>query len=183
MAQTGVASIVLNGPTPAITDQATAADETLQLFQLHGSALYRFARVVLRDGDAAEDVVQTAFLRLLRHLQARGDRSNLKGWLFTVVANICRDQLRSRKRWLPWLPEHERLMTAPPDLQTGDPAQLLLESMRTLAPRDRMLLALRAQGLSYRQIAAAAGLRETSVGRLLARAMARWRARAAASHS
>jgi DNA-directed RNA polymerase specialized sigma24 family protein len=47
-----------------------------------------------------------------------------------------------------------------------------------------MLLALKAQGLSYRQIAAATGIRETSVGRLLARAMSRWqRARAAMSHA
>jgi RNA polymerase sigma-70 factor (ECF subfamily) len=175
---------VLNGPTPAIADATAAAEETMQLYELHGSSLYRFARVVLRDGDAAEDVVQTAFLRLLTHLQSSGNRTNLKGWLFTVSANLCRDHLRRRKRWLPWLPEHDRLMTTPPDLQPGDPAELFLETMRTLAPRDRTLLALRAQGLSYRQIAAAAGLRETSVGRLLARAMERWqRARAAVANS
>jgi DNA-directed RNA polymerase specialized sigma24 family protein len=45
-----------------------------------------------------------------------------------------------------------------------------------LPPRDRLLLLLRAQGLSYRDIAAAAGIRPTSVGRLLARAVDRWAA-------
>jgi DNA-directed RNA polymerase specialized sigma24 family protein len=38
-----------------------------------------------------------------------------------------------------------------------------------------MLVLLRAQGLSYRHIAAAAGLKEASVGRLLARALERWK--------
>jgi DNA-directed RNA polymerase specialized sigma24 family protein len=37
------------------------------------------------------------------------------------------------------------------------------------------LLALRAQGLSYREIARIADVQPTSVGQLLARALARWR--------
>jgi DNA-directed RNA polymerase specialized sigma24 family protein len=45
-----------------------------------------------------------------------------------------------------------------------------------LPGRDRLLLALRAQGLSYRDIAAAARIRPASVGRLLARAVDRWEA-------
>ena len=184
MAEIGAATIVLNRPTGTLVDDGVAADQTLELFEVHGASLYRFARVVLRDPQDAEDVVQTAFLRLLHHLRHGGDRTNLTGWLFTVAANLCRDQLRRRTRWLPWLPEHDRLLTAPPDLQAGDPQQLFLETIRTLAPRDRMLLALRAQGLSYREIAAAARIRETSVGRLLARAMARWqRARETTLHA
>jgi RNA polymerase sigma-70 factor (ECF subfamily) len=184
MANIGVASIVLNGSTPATADEADASDDALELFRAHGASLYRFARVVLRDPQDAEDVVQTAFLRLLNHLNRGGNRSNLKAWLFAVTANLCHDQLRRRRRWIPWLPEHDRLLTVPPDVQPGDPEVVFLATMRTLRPRDRMLLALKAQGLSYRQIAAASGIRETSVGQLLARAMSRWeRARAAMSHA
>jgi RNA polymerase sigma-70 factor (ECF subfamily) len=43
----------------------------------------------------AEDAVQEAWLRLSR-TDARGIE-NLKGWLTTVVANVCLDMLRSRK--------------------------------------------------------------------------------------
>jgi DNA-directed RNA polymerase specialized sigma24 family protein len=46
--------------------------------------------------------------------------------------------------------------------------------MQCLPPRDRLLLALRAHGLSYREIATAAAIRPASVGRLLARALDRW---------
>ena len=184
MANIGVADIVLDGSAPATVDEAGVSDDALELFRAHAASLYRFARVVLREPQDAEDVVQTAFVRLLDHLKKGGNRSHLKGWLFAVTANLCRDQLRRRRRWIPWLPEHDALVTAAPDVEAGDPEALFLATARTLRPRDRMLLALKAQGLSYRQMAAATGIRETSVGRLLARAMSRWeRARAAVSHA
>ncbi len=180
----GAQTIVLNTPAPAVSDDATAKGEALELFETYGGSLFRFARLMLRTSADAEDVVQTSFVRLLDHLARGGSRSNLKAWLFAVVANSCRDHLRTRRRWLVWLPEHDRLMTTPPDLELRDPLELFMATVRTLAPRDRVLLALKAQGLSYREIAAASGVREASVGRLLARAMARWRrARANMSHT
>jgi len=48
-----------------------------------------------------------------------------------------------------------------------------LRAIRVLAPRDRLLVALRAQGLSYQEIAQAAGIQPASIGRLLARALDR----------
>jgi DNA-directed RNA polymerase specialized sigma24 family protein len=48
------------------------------------------------------------------------------------------------------------------------------DALRHLSDRDRLLLALRAQDLSYREIAVAARIRPSSVGRLLARALDRW---------
>jgi DNA-directed RNA polymerase specialized sigma24 family protein len=53
--------------------------------------------------------------------------------------------------------------------------------MQALPARDRLLLSLRAQGFSYRDIAAAARIREQSVGRLLARALDRWKRGVAAA--
>lgn len=181
---TGATSSVLYPPVSAVANEVNATDEALALFEAHGASLFRFARLMLRSPADAEDVVQTAFVRLLDHLARGGSRSNLKAWLFTVAANLCRDQLRTRKRWLVWLPEHDRLLVTPPDLESADPLALFLTTLRSLAARDRVLLALKAQGLSYREIAQATGLRETSVGRLLARALARWqRAREVSAHA
>ncbi len=181
---TGAAGIALNTPVQTVENEVDARGEALELFEAHGATLFRFARLMLRTPQDAEDVVQTTFVRLLDHLSRGGARSNLKAWLFAVTANLCRDQLRARRRWMGLLPEHDRLLTTPPELEARDQLDLFLAVVRTLAPRDRTLLALKAQGLSYREIAAAAGIREGSVGRLLARAVARWqRARAATSHT
>jgi RNA polymerase sigma-70 factor (ECF subfamily) len=151
---------------------------TLRLFQEHGAALYRFCRSVLRHTGDAEDVVQETFLKLLDHLQHDGDTGNLKSWLFTVAANGCRDRMRWQWRWLPWNAERDHRTVDPVDEEVRlkpDTTRVARKALRTLAPRDRLLLSLRAQGLSYKEIAAASGIREQSVGRLLARALDRWR--------
>ena len=145
------------------------------LFDQHGASLYRFARVLLRHSEDAEDVVQTAFVRLIEHLERNGDASNLRAWLFTVTANLARDRMRRRRRWLPWAAAPGREPAAAPELDTRDPQRQFLAALEQLASRDRLLLALRAQGLSYREIARIADVQPTSVGQLLARALARWR--------
>jgi RNA polymerase sigma-70 factor (ECF subfamily) len=154
---------------PAVDPQA----EALRLFADHGTALYRFCRSMLGGGDDAEDVVQDAFVKLLQHLRAGGDRTNLRAWLFTVAANGCRDRARRRFRWLPWTPE----LDVRPAPEPEDPPDLAAarRALATLAARDRLLLSLRAQGLTYAEIAGAAGIKPASVGRLLARAVERWK--------
>ena len=151
-----------------------ATNRTRELFQEHGTAVYRFAVALMRHPQDAEDVVQETFLKLLQHLEAGGNTDNLRGWLFTVAANAARDRQRRGMRWLPWTTDHDASV-APPVLPDEDGRHRALRaSMRQLPERDRLLLALRAQGLSYREMAAAAGVNETSVGQFLARAIERW---------
>jgi RNA polymerase sigma-70 factor (ECF subfamily) len=153
---------------------ADTRQSVLALFEEHGTAVYRFALAVLRHREDAEDVVQDTFVKLLGHMSAGGDGSNLRGWLFTVAANGCRDRLRRRRRWIVWTPANDtRVGPAPLHDEDGRIAAAR-EALWRLAPRDRLLVALRAQGLSYREIASAAGVRPVSVGRLLARALERW---------
>jgi RNA polymerase sigma-70 factor, ECF subfamily len=153
----------------------SAIVEAAALFEQYGRGLYRFARVLLHKPEDAEDVVQTAFVRLMEHLARGGDRRNLRAWLFTVTAHLARDHVRVRRRWVPWDEVSEQRMAVPAALDLRDPQEQFLAAARRLAPRDRLLLALKAEGLSYREIAEAARIRPTSVGQLLARALARWR--------
>ena len=146
----------------------------VDLFQEHGTAIYRFALLLGRHRDDAEDVVQETFLKLLTHLESGGAGGNLRGWLFTVAANACRDRMRRRLRWLPWTAANEP--SVEPALLHDEDGRLRAarQALQQLAPRDRLLLTLKAQGLSYREIADAAQIRPASVGRLLARAVDRW---------
>jgi RNA polymerase sigma-70 factor (ECF subfamily) len=142
------------------------------LFDLHADGLYRLAVAMLREPDAAQDVVQDTFVRLIAHVEAGGALPNARGWLYTVAAHACRDRQRRLARWLPWVAERDT-RRAPESPDRRDDMQAALDAIRALAPRDRLLVALRAQGLSYREIADAAGIRAASVGRLLARALDR----------
>ena len=152
----------------------TASSHTRELFDAHGAAVYRFALVLLGRHQDAEDVVQETFMKLLQHLQSDGDAANLRGWLFTVAAHAARDRQRRQFRWLPWNPKAEPV--AQPLMLPDEDGRYraLRDALRGLSRRDRLLLALRAQGLSYREIAAASGIKDSSVGQLLARATERW---------
>jgi RNA polymerase sigma-70 factor (ECF subfamily) len=149
-------------------------EEVLRQFCEQGPALYRFSRTLLRDHQDAEDVVQETFLKLLKHLQARGDDSNLRGWMFTVAAHACRDRQRFRLRWRPWAPAHEPAVDPVDTAADAEEQRIVQESLRSLPARDRLLLSLRTEGLSYREIADATGIHSASVGTLLARALHRW---------
>ena len=59
------------------------------------SPAYNLARRMLNDWALAEDAVQDSFVSAYRAFpQFRGD--NLSAWLMRIVANTCRDTLRSR---------------------------------------------------------------------------------------
>lgn len=162
---------------PAGPDGAPAGHEQtfLELFQRHGDSLHRFCRSALHRREDAEDVVQETFLKLLKHLQSGGEQTNLRSWLFTVAANGCRDRHRSWRRWLPWEPSYVGLAAAADaQLEARLREDAVTRAFARLSPRDRLLLALRAEGLSYKAMAGAVRVRPASVGQLLARALHRW---------
>ena len=70
-------------------------DSLAERFEVHRTHLRAVAYRMLDSLSEADDAVQEAWLRL-----SRSDTSgveNLRGWLTTVVARVCLDQLRSRK--------------------------------------------------------------------------------------
>ena len=148
------------------------ASTVASLFDLHSSGLYRMALAMLREPSAAQDVVQDTFARLIVQIQTHGPLTQPRGWLYTVAAHACRDRQRRLRRWLPWTRDGDaRRANETPD--RFDDTQVVLYAIRALGSRDRLLIALRSQGLSYKEIGEAAGVHPASVGRLLARALDR----------
>src|SRR5688572_16613414 len=122
--------------------------QALRLFEEHGAAVYRFALVLLRQHQDAEDVVQETCVKLLAQLQGRppssggaGEDTNPRGWLFTVAANACRDRLRRRSRWIPWTPLNDSAVDAPTLDDEDGRLRAVRLAMSKLAPRDRLLVA------------------------------------------
>src|SRR3954453_18291025 len=73
----------------------TDPDLIAERFEDHRAHLCAVAYRMLGSRSEAEDAVQEAWLRLSRSDAASID--NLGGWLTTVVARVCLDQLRARK--------------------------------------------------------------------------------------
>src|SRR6204780_2645088 len=67
------------------------------LVDQYAGALYRVAFSVLRNASDAEDAVQEAFLRVLRHRDTLGEVRDQRVWLIRIVWNIVLDRKRRAK--------------------------------------------------------------------------------------
>ena len=68
------------------------------LFVAHSRSVYRRALNLLGDGDAAKDICQEIFIRVM----GLGDEASLSdnplAWLYRATTNLCLNQLRDQKR-------------------------------------------------------------------------------------
>lgn len=150
-----------------------------ELFDAHFKRIHRFVSRLSGDRELAADLAQESFVRLYR----RGSvPQRVEAWLITVALNLFRNakSTRSRRRRLLTPSRGEHLHADAP----LSPAQALdADAVRRrvrvaidrLPERERSMLLLRAEGCSYRDIAAALDLNEASVGTLLARARSAFR--------
>ena len=87
-------------PNSAVDDLArTQAEEATvaALVSQYAGALYRVAYSVLRNPADAEDAVQEAFLRVLRHRDTLDEVRDRRVWLIRIVWNIVLDRKRRAK--------------------------------------------------------------------------------------
>lgn len=130
-----------------------------QLVETYQRGAYNIALRLLGNVDAAQDATQDAFLSAWRAIgKFRG--GSFKAWLWRIVTNACRDQLRSLRRRpttsLDALPiEPGNAAHSPEDyasrLELGEEIQKGLASL----PLDQRLAVILCdiQGLSYEEIA------------------------------
>jgi RNA polymerase sigma-70 factor (ECF subfamily) len=145
-----------------------------RLFDERFTSLYRYLDRLSGDPDLAADLAQEAFVRL----HARHDiPDEPRAWLAAVGANLLRDERRRTRRRLTLLasqPEDLTLGAAPPSPEDAtarnDQRARVRQALDRLPLRDRQMLLLRHEGYSYREIATALAIAETSVGTMLVRA-------------
>jgi RNA polymerase sigma-70 factor (ECF subfamily) len=87
-------------PNSAVDDLARIQAEEATLAALvsqYAGTLYRVAYSVLRNPADAEDAVQEAFLRVLRHRDTLDEVRDQRVWLIRIVWNIVLDRKRRAK--------------------------------------------------------------------------------------
>jgi RNA polymerase sigma-70 factor (ECF subfamily) len=149
-------------------------DQFVALFGACHHRLFRYLDRISGDPDLAADLAQDAFVRLY-HRGALPDAP--EAWLISVAMNLFRNATTTgvRRRRLLTISRAEAVVADPPPVpgqvsDAGAAAARVRETLHMLPERDRAILLLRAEGFSYRDIAAALDLNESSVGTLLARA-------------
>src|ERR1700679_430020 len=79
------------------TSQFADEEALAALVSQYAATLYRVAFSVLRNPSDAEDAVQEAFLRVLRHRDTLGEVRDQRVWLIRIVWNIVLDRKRRAK--------------------------------------------------------------------------------------
>lgn len=137
----------------------------LQVFETEESPLLRYAHGLVGQREAAEDLVQEAFVKLHAHWE---EVANPRAWLFRAIRNLSLNHIRDHKRESPLDPDYEHASDTP------NPEQALgrLEAVGTLQllvseldPQDRSLISLKYhENLKYDQISERTGLSVSHVG-------------------
>jgi RNA polymerase sigma-70 factor (sigma-E family) len=172
-------------PTPGAIDprQGSAAPpETaldvdalvVTLFEQEGRSLVRLARLFVDDRNAAEDLVQEAFIRLARSAHRIRDESKAAPYLRSIVLNLARDDNRRglvslRHR----LPLDDRSVSTEDEIELREDQQEVIDALRDLPLRQRNALVLRYyEEMGIDDIASAMGISRNSVKTHLTRGLA-----------
>ena len=132
-------------------------------------ALRRYARALTRNPDLADDLVQDCLERAIRKRPLWQPTGSLRGWLFRILLNVYRNDLRSRRH----RPEPLALdaLPAEPAAVPVQPGRLALaETARALErlplEQREALLLIAVEGMTYGEAAAAIGV---PIGTLMSR--------------
>jgi RNA polymerase sigma-70 factor, ECF subfamily len=136
-------------------------EKVSEVFELLKDSVFRYLVRVLDDPSEAEDVMQETFIRLYRALHKGQVIEDVRPWIFRVAHNLVLYRFRKKS-------PVELLDPAGWDLlkEQRDPSasaeQRVLEkeqqarfevALARLSPQEKYCLELRAEGLSYREIA------------------------------
>ena len=148
----------------AALDDDQAFTELVRRYQ---SRVVHLVSRLLNDRQVSEDIAQEVFVRVHLHRRNYRTGSKFSTWLFTIAANLAKNEIRRRKRRRNWssLDEMEEklkdasLQFADPrankedDLEKEQLSGVVGQAITTLPERYRIALVLRdIEGLAYEEI-------------------------------
>ena len=157
----------------ATADSAIDVDAlVVQLFRQEASSLVRLARLFVDDRNAAEDLVQEAFIRLARSAHRLRDLDKAPAYLRSIVLNLARD---SNRRGLVSLRHHlpsDEQASVDDQITLREDQQRVIDSLRELPHRQRECIVLRYYDeLGIDDIATTLGISRNSVKTHLSRGL------------
>lgn len=132
-------------------------------------ALRRYARALTRDADRADDLVQDCIERAIRKRRLWAPTGPLRAWLFKILLNLYRNELRHQRRRGESVPLDA--IGIEPAIPAPQPGRIALNEMARaidtlpLEQREALLLVV-LEGASYEE---AAGIIGIPAGTLMSR--------------
>jgi RNA polymerase sigma-70 factor (ECF subfamily) len=148
----------------AALDDARAFTELVRRYQ---TRVIHLVSRLLNDREVSEDIAQEVFVRVHLHRRNYRTGSKFSTWLFTIAANLAKNEMRRRKRRRNWssldelqetlkdasLQFADRKSNRQEDLEREQLSGVVGEAIATLPDRYRIALVLRdIEGLAYEEI-------------------------------
>ncbi len=164
--------------------RARDRDAFATLYERHFQGVYDFAVRIVGNTDLANDVVQSAFVKVWEALPTGEPPRDFKAWIYAIARNTAIDELRRRKRFVSteeWEGEEgaglrfaavDRSRLTDPELAAQDReiVALVWGAAAALSPRDYALLDMHLrQSLSTDEVAVALGVAKGNVYTMLSR--------------
>ena len=155
----------------------TIKDEIVfdEAFTLHNRTVFRAACAVVQDAGLAEDITQEVFIKLYKNMESITDEEMLKPWLIRVALNLAKNTVRGKSRanvreenYVKEQGEHDTY-TAEKQYESREHSEEIRMALQKVKEPLKSCLVLKQQGMSYKEIAKALSLTETSIGTYVAR--------------
>jgi RNA polymerase sigma-70 factor (ECF subfamily) len=150
------------------------AAELVAAYDANERDLFGFVLAVTRDAVTAEDLVQEAFLRLVREAHAGRYPDNPRSWLYRVAVNLARTRARRRvvaDRWRHLFVSRDVARSPEEEFVGRERSDTLQRALAQLSTDGRIAFLLASDGHSGEEVAALIGRSEGATRTLL------WRAR------
>jgi RNA polymerase sigma-70 factor (ECF subfamily) len=131
---------------------ATSPTDMAQLIEPLIPALRRYARALLRDRVAADDLVQDCLERAVAHWRQRRTDGDARSWIFAILHNLAATQLKRQTAQAKHvdLESVENWLPVPPSQEDGLRYHALLRGLAQLPEDQRaVLLLVGVEDLSY----------------------------------
>jgi len=155
----------------------TVDDQLGEAYTLHRDSLHRWLTARTRDPELAEELVQEAFIRLMRTMRSGVQVENPRAWLFHAAGNLMVSHVRHVRvagRFVPESPAYEAA-SAESVVVAQERMEHLQRVLNRLTTDDRQLLLSTGLGLNGPRLADQAGISQVALRARLCRARRRLR--------
>ena len=133
-------------------------------------AIYRVAQKMLGNGCDATDIIQEVFMDFFEKSKNGNVIKYPRSWLYRVALNKCVDRIRKNKNHA----DIEIVGDKSDDSDFSEKHELktIVDiALSRIKPKEKMLAVLYSEGLSYKEIAGATGIKASSIGKMLSRTL------------
>jgi len=137
-----------------------------KIYQQNYKMVFRLAYKLLNNKENAADISQEVFISLYHQFKQKKEIHNISSWLYKVTSNQCMSFYNKNKIITGKLNDEEISVETQKEKNSE-----ISEAVKKMKPQDNILLTLYSEDFSYKEMAEITGIKFSSVGKTLSRAL------------